>query len=162
LLLIPTWWIVREQAKAKADTVNSTVVMSCAALGINLNVNLSVAVTDQDPVTEGTQETIDVVSSLPALPITVTVNDATMHLPIPNEVASVDAVTFTGGNLSGSYTVSGSDLAIKVTGPVSSDAVQVPKISITGTLKSGIGNTTIQWKGFTSFVSNTSLAAATC
>src|SRR5262245_33217392 len=142
LLLVPVWLLVKEQTRAKAASVSSTVAASCSVAGITLAVSVPITVTDADSAVEGTQTSLQIVPALPTLPIVVTVNSAVITIPIPAEVASVDSVTFGPGNVTPSFAINGSNLVVTFTGPVSSDALQLPSITTVGTLKTGIAPTT--------------------
>jgi hypothetical protein len=140
---------------AKADSVTSTIPMACAIPGLSQAADIPVTVTDTpDPATAGGNVTLDIVASLPPLPLVVTVNKATYVLPIPAQVASVDSVTFTGGNVSATSSVGANGVTIVLTGPIQSDVLQAPGIHIATTLKSDAAGQTIQWKTFSNIISD--------
>src|SRR5262245_14436078 len=90
-LLIPTWLIIREQGRAKADTVQSSVAITC----LGTAAALSVTTTDVDPVEEGGPASLEIVLGNPALPagIDPTVKTSALTLPLPPELENV-GVTF--------------------------------------------------------------------
>ncbi|MEJ5254005.1 MAG: hypothetical protein WHS89_01530, partial [Acidimicrobiales bacterium] len=159
-LMVATVVILRLPGGAGADSQTSTVSANCSALGINLSATVPITVTDTpDPATEGGQVTLDIESGLPTLSLTVTINSATINIPIPSQVQSVDSVTFTGGNVTGSWSATATNLALTYTGPISSSSIQIPKATIVQTLKPGTAGQTVQWKTFSSIVSNAVLGS---
>ncbi len=115
-----------------------------------------------DPVAAGGSETVETRTGLPALPVEATINKLVVTTPIPAQIASVDAVTFSGGNMKSSSSVVGTNLVVTFTGPVSSKDIQVPTVTARQTVKSGIGGTTISWKTFSKVDADTSYGMATC
>src|SRR5690349_18699180 len=117
--------VFRSQRAATADTKTTPITVNCPIVGA-LSVDIT-ATDTPDPAVEGGSVTLDVQSGAPVIPITVTINSITLVIPAPPQVASLDSVTFTGGNLTGSYTVApDNSVTIVFTGPVQSTAVSVP------------------------------------
>ena len=118
LLVVAGIVVFRTQSAARADTVTTSVSVSCPIVGA---VTVPITATDTpDPATAGGHVTLDIVSGIPSVPIVVTINSVTLVVPAPTQVASLDSVTFTGCNLTGSYTVAAdnSSVSITLTGPV--------------------------------------------
>ena len=155
--------VVRGQRAASADTKTTAVSVTCPIVGA-VSVNITASDTP-DPATAGGSVTLDVQSGAPSIPITVTINSITLVIPSPEQVASLDGVTFDGGNMTGAFTVAPDNKSVSVvfTGPVQSTAVTLPKMSIKTTLKSGTAGQTISWSGPTSIASNVAgLGNQTC
>jgi hypothetical protein len=151
------------QLSASADSVQSDVAATCALGTSSLDVTVPLTVEDVvDPIEEGAVQTLHTESGLPTMPVVVTINELVVTTPIPEQIASTDAVTFSGGNMAASYEISGTDLVVTFTGPVQSDAAQIPKVTAEQTLKDGIAPTTIEWKPFSSIVADTNYGVATC
>ena len=151
------------QTGAGADSVSSQIPASCAIGTGAVDVTVPVRVDDKfDPVVEGGHQTLETETGLPSLPVEVTIDRMVVTMPIPEQIASIDAVTFAGGNMTGTYEVSGSDLLVTFTGPVQSSAIDVPVVTAEQTLQDGIAPTTIEWKTFSRIVADTSYGQATC
>jgi hypothetical protein len=151
------------QLSASADSAQSDVAASCALGTSSLDVTVPMTVEDVvDPIEEGASQTLHTESGLPTMPVVVTINELVVTTPIPDQVASTDAVTFSGGNMAASYEIVGSDLVVTFTGPVQSDAIDIPKVTAEQTLKDGIAPTTIDWKVFSSIVADPTYGVATC
>lgn len=148
---------------ASAEPVDSSIAAVCTIGGSAIDVTVPLTVDDKiDPVVEGGHETLETRTGLPALPIEVTINKLVVTTPIPTQIASTDAVTFTGGNVTGSYEISGTNLIVTFTGPVSSSQIQVPTVTAEQTVASGIGATTINWLPFSQIDADTNYGMATC
>src|SRR5262249_796643 len=115
-----------------------------------------------DPVAEGGQETLEIKTGAPSIPVEVTINKIVVTLPVPDQIASVDSVTFAGGNVTGSYAMNGPNLVITFTGPVSSKDIQIPTITSVDPVKSAIAPTTISWTTFSELDADTNFGTATC
>src|SRR5262245_30311504 len=104
--------VVRAQRAATADTKTTAIAVTCPIVG---SVNVNVTATDTpDPAVEGGQVRLDVQSGAPSIPITVTINSVTLVIPAPPQVASLDSVTFNGGNLTGAYTVAPDNSSVSI------------------------------------------------
>jgi hypothetical protein len=154
--------VAHQDRSAHADSVDSTVAVTCAVGGSHIDVDVPMTVQDTDPVPDGGTETLVTKPGLPSLPVEVTINKVVITGPIPSQVASTDSVTFTGGNVTGAYQLDGSNLIITFTGPMSSKDIQIPAITTTSTIRSGIAPTTIPWLTFSTLTSDTNLGTATC
>jgi hypothetical protein len=129
---------------AAADGTTS-VAVSCSGIPVvgTLSTSVSVVGTDSaDPVASGGNVTDTISIPIPvngsSLPVTVTVKEVDVLLPIPAGV-TVNNVTFTSSSFSGqTFSVSGSTLTIKLTGSIpvgpSSPTPTVPAISIATTV----------------------------
>ena len=149
--------------QARANSVSSKIAASCALGTGRIDVTVPLSVDDKvDPVAAGGSETVETRTGLPALPVEATINKLVVTTPIPTQYASVDAVTFSGGNMKASASVVGTNLVVTFTGPVSSKDIQVPTVTARQTVKSGIGGTTISWKTFSKVDADTSYGMATC
>ncbi len=148
---------------ASAEPIGSDIGAVCAIGGSSLDVTVPVTVDDKiDPVVEGGHETLETTTGLPSLPVEVTINKLVVTTPIPTQIASTDSVVFTGGNVTGSYEISGANLIVTFTGPVSSSELQVPTVTAEQTVASGIGATMIDWLPFNRIEADTSYGLATC
>jgi hypothetical protein len=149
--------------QAHANPVSSKIAASCALGTGKIDVTVPLSVDDKvDPVAAGGSETVETRTGLPALPVEATINKLVVTTPIPTQIASVDSVTFSGGNMKSSASVVGTNLVVTFTGPVSSKDIQVPTVTARQTVKSGIGGTTISWKTFSKVDADTSYGMATC
>lgn len=63
-----------------------------------------------------------------------TVTRVELTLPLPVDVATVDAVAFDGADLTGSWAVAGRHLVLTFTGAASEQTVQIPKVKLTATI----------------------------
>ena len=149
--------------QADANPVSSKIAATCALGTGKIDVTVPLSVDDKvDPVAAGGSETVETRTGLPALPVEATINKLVVTTPIPTQIASVDAVTFSGGNMRSSASVVGTNLVVTFTGPVSSKDIQVPTVTARQTVRSGIGGTTISWKTFSKVDADTSYGMATC
>ncbi len=148
---------------AVAEPVSQDVPASCTIGTSKVDVTIPLTVDDlMDPVAAGGAESVVIKTDLPELPIEVTVQKLTVTIPIPGEIASVDAVNFSGGNMTGSYAVSGSDLVLTFTGPQSSSQLELPSVTADQTVKADIAPTTISWRTFSRAVADTNYGQAAC
>lgn len=148
---------------ASAEPIDSSIAAVCTIGGSAIDVTVPLTVDDKiDPVVEGGHETLETRTGLPALPVEVTINKLVVTSPIPTQIASTDSVTFTGGNVTGSYEISGANLIVTFTGPVSSSQIQVPTVTAEQTVAGGIGATTINWLPFSQIDADTNYGMATC
>lgn len=148
---------------AGAEPVSQDVPASCTIGTSKVDVTIPLTVDDlMDPVAAGGGESVVIKTDLPELPIEVTVQKLTVTIPIPQEIASVDAVSFSGGNMTGSYAVSGSDLVLTFTGPQSSSQLELPSVSADQTVEADIAPTTISWRTFSRAVADTNYGQAAC
>jgi hypothetical protein len=148
---------------AGAEPVTRDVPAACMLGANRVDVTIPLTVDDKiDPVPQGGKETVEIKTDLPQLPIEVTVNKLVVTIPIPAEIASVDMVTFTGGNMKGSSSLSGSSLVLTFTGPQSSSQLELPTVSVDQTVKDAIAPATIEWKTFSQAVADTNYGTATC
>lgn len=134
----------------------------CAISGVTLPVTIPYSVDAGTPVSGGEQTTATVEVGFPTLPIPVTVDQLTITVPLPAGVGSVNSVTFSGGNLSASYAVSGASLVITLTGPVSSATASVPTVTINETIAAGLGPTAPAWNTFSTIDATTNAGQAVC
>jgi hypothetical protein len=149
--------------QAHANPVSSKIAATCALGTGKIDVTVPLSVDDKvDPVAAGGSETVETRTGLPALPVEATINKLVVTTPIPAQIASVDAVTFSGGNMKSSASVVGTNLVVTFTGPVSSKDIQVPTVTARQTVKTGIGGTTISWKTFSKVDADTNYGMATC
>ncbi len=147
---------------ASADPARTDVAASCSIAGGSTDVTVPMTVDDAvDPIAPGARETLTIQQGLPSLPVEVTIDKVTVTTPIPAQIASTDAVHFTGGNLAGSYAVEGSNLVLTYTGPQSSSKAQFPTVTVEQTVASGASGT-IEWKVWSRMVADTSFGSATC
>lgn len=148
---------------AVAEPVSQDVPASCTIGTSKVDVTIPLTVDDlMDPVAAGGAESVVIKTDLPELPIEVTVQKLTVTIPIPEEIASVDAVSFRGGNMTGSYAVSGSDLVLTFTGPQSSSQLELPSVTADQTVEADIAPTTISWRTFSRAVADTNYGQAAC
>lgn len=151
------------QLGAEADPVSSDVDTTCSIATSSFDLTVPVVVDDTiDPVAEGGQEIVVLETGLPELPVEVTINRLVVTLPTPTQIASVDDVAFTGGNMSGAWAVSGSDLVLTFTGPQSSSAMDLPTVTVDQTVADDIAPTTITWTTFSKIEADTNYGMATC
>lgn len=117
-----------------ADTVGAgsvRVLCEVSQVPLPLEVPFDAAVVSAGPGPGGI--VVAVTGGFPLLPITVTVDTTTITVPVPAGIESVDSVTFTGGNVTGSWARAGDDIAVTFVGPTASDAVELPRITVTAT-----------------------------
>jgi hypothetical protein len=148
---------------ALAESIDSNIASSCSIGSSKMAVSVPLTVDDKvDPITAGGHETLVTKTGFPTLPVEVTINKLVVTEPIPDQIATTDSVTFAGGNVAGSYAISGQNLVLTFTGPVSSKDMQVPVVTANQTVKDGIAPTTIDWKTFSQIVADTNYGQATC
>jgi hypothetical protein len=143
---------------AGADTQDSVINANCAFGALNLPVTLNVSATDTpDPVNLSSPLQLDLVPSLPAIgSLVVTVNEATITVPIPEGIASVNDVQFVGGNVAASYSLGAGVVILTFTGPVQSNMAQLPTVQFFTTVAAN-APATIQWKTFTAITAAVTL-----
>jgi hypothetical protein len=148
---------------AGAEPVDSSVPAGCTLGSSHVDVTVDMNVDDQqDPVTEGGQESLVIKTGAPSIPVEVTINKLVVTIPVPAQIASVDSVTFSGGNVTGSSAIDGSNVVITFTGPQSSKDIQIPTVTTVDTVKAGIAPATISWTTFTELDADTNFGTATC
>jgi hypothetical protein len=135
-----------------AATKTTPVAMTCTVLGSPSAVTTNITTTfTPDPLHSGDTVVLDIVTAPPTgVPLDVPVTAVGITIPIPAQVdlSQPSSVVLTGGNLTGSSTVSGSNLRINLTGSgVTAFNLQIPKMTVTSKLKAGIGGQTINWVG---------------
>ena len=170
-LLLATIGLAELSPGAGASTASVTIAAACTtSIGINQNITAPVTLTTTpDSATEGGHIQLVLTNGAPSTPLVVTISSIVVTVPIPAQIASVDSVTFSGGNVTGSSQVQGSNLLLTFTAPaggVGSDVIQVPAATLQSTVKPGTAGQTIGWQGFSKLVSNASLSGtaivATC
>lgn len=138
--------LVRAQVRADADTVQTNQAMNCPIIGA-LDVPVTATDTPELAVEGGPLE-LAVIASAPVPPgISVTIETLTLHVPLPSQVASVDDVTFTGGNMAGSFQAAPGGVDVVLTGPVGTDVIDVPTAHLHVTIAAGTAGQTISWPG---------------
>ena len=148
--------------QASAQPVDSQIAATCALGTGKMNVTVPLTVDDKvDPVTAGGSEVLVTKTGLPALPVDATINKLVVTTPVPPQIGSIDAVTFSGGNMKSSYSVSGSNLIVTFTGPVDSKTIQVPTVTASLTVRTDAAGT-IDWKPFSEVDADTNYGLATC
>lgn len=151
------------QLGAEADPISSDVPTTCSIATGSFDVTVPLVVDDTiDPVVEGGQELLVLDTGLPELPVEATINRLMVTVPIPSQIASVNTVTFSGGNMTGSWAVSGTDLVLTFTGPQPSSAMDLPTVTTDQTVATGIAPTTISWTTFSRIDADTNFGTATC
>jgi hypothetical protein len=143
--------MVRTQT-VHAATKSTPISLSCTILGSASTVTSTITTGyTPDPLHSGDTVVLTVETSPPSgVPLDVPVTNVGMTLPIPAQVdlTAPSSVVLSGGNLTGSASVSGSNLRIDMVGTgVTAFQMQIPKMTITSKLKSGIGGQTINWSG---------------
>jgi hypothetical protein len=138
--------ILCSQQQASADTVTTNQRMNCPIIGA---LDTPFTATDTpDPADPGGKVQLDVGASAPVPPgISVTINSLTLQFPLPAQVAKVDDVVFSGGNVTGSFRTAADNSSVSVvfTGPVSTDAISLPIAQVHVTLKPG--TEIVSWPG---------------
>jgi hypothetical protein len=81
----------------------------------------------------------------------VAIKDVTIRVPLPPQVASVQWVRVTGGNLTGIGGVEGSDIVVRLSGGPKTGAVEYPKVAVHADVKAGTAGQQIAWKVYRSF-----------
>ncbi len=153
-------WI---QSGAGADPVSTDVAATCTLGGSAVDVTVPMTVDDVvDPVAPGGAETLNIDQGLGKLPVEVTVDKVVVTTPIPAQVASTDSVTFEGGNMTGAYSVEGTNLVVTFTGPQTSSALQFPRVVVHQTIAGTPEGDTIEWKVWSSLVTDTNYGQAVC
>lgn len=151
------------QLGAQADPVSSDIPTTCAIGTGSFDVSVPVTVDDTiDPVVEGGQEILVLDTGMPQLPVEATIDRLVVTMPIPSQIASVDDVSFSGGNMTGDYVVSGSNLVLTFTGPQASSTMELPTVTADQTVATGIAPTTITWTTFSKIDADTNYGTATC
>lgn len=148
--------------QASAQPVDSKIAATCALGTGTIDVSVPLTVDDKmDPVAAGASEVLVTNTGLPELPVEATINKLVVTTPVPAQIGSIDSVTFSGGNMKSSYSVTGSDLIVTFTGPVSSKTIQVPTVTANLTVRADAAGT-IAWKPFSEVDADTNYGLATC
>ena len=152
------------QPGASADQTQNQVAASCSLAGSTTPVKVPVTTDDKvDPIAPGATETFVIQQGLGQLPVEVTINKLVVTWPIPAAISSTPSVTFSGGNMKASYEVSGHDLVVTFTGPVSSKDAQIPTVTADHVVAPGTASgSTIYWKTFSKLTTDTNYGTATC
>jgi hypothetical protein len=162
-LLIASGGMAWLQHSAGADPVSTNVAATCSIAGSSAAMTVPMTVDDVvDPIAPGAQETLKVDQGLGQLPVEVTIDRVVVTTPIPAQIASTDSVTFEGGNMTGSYEVSGGNLVVTFTGPQSSSQLQFPRTIVNQTVGDAPDGDTIHWKVWSSLVADTNYGQASC
>jgi hypothetical protein len=162
-LLLAAGGMAWVQSGAGADPVSTDVAATCTLGGSSTDVTVPMTVDDiVDPVAPRGAETLNVDQGLGQLPVEVTVDKVVVTTPIPAQVASTDSVTFEGGNMAGSSAVDGTNLVVTFTGPQSSSQLKFPRVVVHQTIADAPSGTTIEWKVWSSLVTDTNYGQAVC
>jgi hypothetical protein len=132
---------------ALAENRTTTVSAVCSIGGLATAVSVPFTANDRpDPVTAGSVMTLRVQpGALHFNGVSAILQATTLTMSVPAQIASVKSVTFTGGNLTGSYQVIGSQLRVTFAGPVDAAAAQPPAFTVRATVRSNVGGQTITW-----------------
>lgn len=135
---------------AHAATVTTNLTMDCTSSIVNASgseqLTTSVA---PDPPVAGRAVDLTIVPGPPVLQDTVNLNKVVITSPIPTQIApGTVSVTFADGaapaNLTGSYSISGSNLLLTFTGAgVPSNTAVLPKVIVHGTVTAGTAGQTM-------------------
>ena len=148
--------------QASAQPVDSSIAAKCALGTGTIDVTIPLTVDDKvDPVKAGGSETLVTKTGMPTLPVEATINKLVVTMPVPAQIGSIDSVAFSGGNMKSSYTVSGSNVVVTFTGPVSSKNIEVPTVTAGLTVRADASGP-IQWKTFSEVDADTNYGMATC
>ena len=148
--------------QASAEPVDSKIAATCAMGTGTIDVTVPLTVDDKvDPVDAGGSEVLVTKTGAPALPVDATINKLVVTTPVPAQINSIDDVTFSGGNMKSSYSVSGSNIIVTFTGPVDSKSIQVPTVTAKLTVRSDAAGT-IDWKPFSEVDADTNFGLAKC
>ena len=148
--------------QASAQPVDSKIAAKCALGTGTIDVTVPLTVDDKvDPVKAGGSEVLVTKTGLPTLPVEATINKLVVTMPVPTQIGSVDSVSFSGGNMKSSYTVSGSNIIVTFTGPVSSKNIEVPIVTAGLTVRTDAAGP-IDWKTFSEVDADTNYGMATC
>lgn len=148
--------------QASAQPADSKIAATCALGTGTIKVSVPLSIDDKvDPVAAGGSEVLVTDTGLPELPVEATINKLVVTTPVPAAIASIDDVTFSGGNMKSSYSVSGSNLIVTFTGPVNSKTIQVPTVTASLTVRSDASGT-IDWTPFSQVDADTNYGLATC
>jgi hypothetical protein len=132
------------QSYAGADTLETNQKMNCPIIGA-LDTPFTASDTP-DPVPSAGSVQLDVMASAPVPPgISVTIDSLTLEFPLPAQVAKVDGVTFSGGNMTGSFQAAADKVSVTYTGPQPAEALALPTAQIKATLKPG--TEAVSWPG---------------
>jgi hypothetical protein len=135
---------------AQAATVTTNLTMDCTSSIVNASGSeqLTTSITPDPPVA-GQAVDITIIPGPPVLQDTVNLNKVVITSPIPTQIApGTVTVTFadasTPANLTGSYTISGSNLLLTFTGAgVPSNTAVLPKVIVHGTVTAGTAGQTM-------------------
>ena len=135
---------------AQAATATTNLTMDCTSAIVNASgseqLTTSIA---PDPPVAGQGVDLTILAGPPVLQDPVNLNQVVITSPIPAQIApGTVSVAFTNGpmpaNLTGSYTISGSNLLLKFTGAgVSSSVAVLPKVTVHGTVSAGTAGQTL-------------------
>lgn len=148
--------------QASAQPVDSQIAAKCALGTGTIDVTIPLTVDDKvDPVKAGGSETLVTKTGMPTLPVEATINKLVVTMPVPAQIRSIDSVTFSGGNMKSAYSVSGSNVIVTFTGPVSSKDIEVPTVTAGLTVRDDATGP-IDWKTFSEVDADTNYGLATC
>ncbi|MCC7076889.1 MAG: hypothetical protein IT198_07160 [Acidimicrobiia bacterium] len=133
----------------------ATATTVCEIQGIRVPVEVPFAATPRGGA-------VEIEITFPELPIDLTIESATIVVPIPADVESVGSVVFSGGNLPVTYSIEGGEVLVTVTGPAPSDAVELPTALVSFTLEDGADPSLPRWVEFESLTAETDVGTATC
>jgi hypothetical protein len=148
--------------QASAQPVDSQIAAKCALGTGTIDVTIPLTVDDKvDPVKAGGSETLVTKTGMPTLPVEATINKLVVTMPVPAQIGSIDSVTFSGGNMKSAYSVSGNDVIVTFTGPVSSKDIEVPTVTAGLTVRDDATGP-IAWKTDSEVDADTNYGMATC
>jgi hypothetical protein len=130
---------------AAAATVATT--YTCSVAGASGPVTVSTTATaTPDPVVPGGTVALAVQAGTPLYPgFDATIETLTVEIARPAQVSAITGVTFSGGNVTGSWGATPTGVQLVFTGPVSTTSVVLPTYTLTGTVAAGTAGQTISW-----------------
>jgi hypothetical protein len=130
---------------AAAATVATT--YTCSVAGASGPVTASTTATaSPDPVAPGGTVALTVQAGTPLYPgFDATIETLTVEVPRPAQVSAITGVTFSGGNVSGTWEATPSGVELVFTGPVSTESAVLPTYTLTGTVALDTAGQTISW-----------------
>jgi hypothetical protein len=135
---------------ASACTMVVDVPVTCSVVGPLFSQKIR-TVTSPDDVHRGAQVHVDLTVGWVPGRGAGTVTKAQYTLPLPLDLATVDAVTFVGDDLTGSWVVAGRQLVVTFTGAADQLTVEMPMAKITGTIASDARLGRMEWRTISSW-----------
>lgn len=154
VLALPTLAVAGAPPAAAEPEPPPSIRTMCDIEGVKLPVTVPFAATGST--------VAEIAIGFPTLPIEVTVDEASVTFPIPAWVATVDSITFEGGNVAATYAVTPDAVVVTVSGPAASSAIELPTAKVSVTARTDVDPASMLWESFSTLTASTNAGTATC